>query len=393
MEHQPGYEISIVSCPDYKEKLLRERIVSLLDPLGGMNNFVKKGDNVALKPNLLMAAAPSRRITTHPEIVRVVSDLVKEAGGEPFVVDSPGAAIQNTPSSLDRVYNKCGLQNVGLKLNRDTSRKFISHPKARVAKKIEVLQAVCKADVIINLPKIKPHCFMILTCAVKNMFGIIPGLIKVGYHSKLSNPERFGAMLLDLNDFFPPALTIIDGITGMEGDGPSSGTPVKIGALLAGTDDLKLDLAVCQLIGFSPDDVPYLKIAMKEGICPESADELNITDRPLFKKLSRKIAPPSTINKGSGFSRGIIQKLGNRLMNYAFTLNPEVDTEKCVGCGACERGCPENIITFYRDKKGRKKARISERNKCIHCYCCHEMCPHRAMGLKPSLLYRVLIRK
>jgi len=381
--------VSISRCRDYDIATIRSCLEEILKPLGGMSAYVNPGQRVALKPNILMAVAPERCICTHPALVKAVGDLVKEAGGKPFIVDSPGAAIPHKKSSLIRVYQKCGYSELGIPLNEDDKYKFVPTRKGRIVKMMEICSPLLEADAIINLPKLKTHSFMILTCAVKNMFGAVPGFLKVGYHSKLTTPGQFGAMLLDLLETVPPILNIVDGVQGMDGEGPSGGDPRDLGLLLASGDAVTLDYVVSLLVGFPPDKIPYLALAQKEGICSKDISEIDIISRESFESLCSPFQPPSTLSGQSrgGFAQRILPFI-RPMLNYTLTLSPRVNPEKCVGCGACVRACPEKIIALVK-RKGKHIAHI-HRKGCIHCYCCHEMCPHKAIFLHKSLPYRLL---
>lgn len=382
--------ISLASCQDYNRQKISEAIRDVLKPWNGMSGFVKPGQRVALKPNLLLGASPEQCICTHPELVRAVAELVREAGGEPFIIDSPGAAIAYKSSSLKRVYEKCGLADLGIPLNKDDTYRFIPVPNGRIVKRIEIINPLLEADVIINLPKVKTHSFMILTCAVKNMFGAIPGYLKVGYHSKLKTPDQFGAMLLDILEIVKPTLTIVDGIRGMEGEGPSGGNPKDLGVLIAGTDPIATDFVVCKLIGFPPEKVPYMALAQKENLCPACLTDIDLQMEKDWDSYPVGFTPPSTMSGKAlhGFYPTLL-RIFKPFLNYAFTLRPEVSKDLCVGCGACARACPERIIEMQKTKDGNNIAYIRRRN-CIRCYCCHEMCPYKAIRLKKSLLYRLI---
>jgi uncharacterized protein (DUF362 family)/NAD-dependent dihydropyrimidine dehydrogenase PreA subunit len=382
--------ISLASCKDYTRQKVYEAIRTVMKPWNGMSSLVNPRQRVALKPNLLLGASPEQCICTHPEVIRAVAQMVREAGGEPFIIDSPGAAIPHKSSFLQRVYEKCGLADLGIPLNTDDAYRFISVPNGRIIKRIEILAPLLEADVIINLPKVKTHSFMILTCAVKNMFGAIPGYLKVGYHSKLKSSDQFGAMLLDILEILKPALTIVDGIQGMEGEGPSGGKPKNLGVLIAGTDPIVTDFVVCKLIRFPPEKVPYMALAQKEELCPVSLSDVDLQMEKAWESLSVPFTPPSTM---SGISlHGLYPTLLSILkpfLNYAFTLRPEVLRDSCVGCGACARACPEQIIEMRKIKEGKNTAYIRRQN-CIRCYCCHEMCPYKAIRLRKSWLFRLI---
>lgn len=382
--------VSLASCDEYNNRKIYEAIRTILKPWNGISDFIKPGQKVALKPNLLLGATPEKCICTHPELIRVIGEMVREAGGLPFIIDSPGAAIPHKSSSLKRLYEKCGIADLGIPLNINDTYRFIPVPNGRIIKRIEILAPLLEADVIINLPKVKTHSFMILTCAVKNMFGAIPGFLKVGYHSKLKTPEQFGAMLLDILEVVKPILTIVDGIQGMEGEGPSGGNPKNLGILIAGTEPVAIDFAVCKLIGFPPEKVPYMDLAQKGKICPASLQYIDLRIEKDWESYCVKFTPPSTIS-GKAF-HGLyptLLRIFKPFLNYAFTLRPVVSGDSCVGCESCARACPERIIEMRKTKQGKNIAYIRKWN-CIRCYCCHEMCPYKAIHLKKSILYRLI---
>ena len=381
--------VSIQPCANYERGLVLESLRRVLEPLGGMGAFVKSGQRAALKANILLGAAPERAITTHPSVVWAAARLVEEAGAKPFIMDSPGSAIPNRVSSLRRVYKSCGLADLGIELNEDVGQGANSIPKGRIVKRIESMSALQKADVIINLPKVKTHSFMFLTCAVKNMFGAIPALLKVGYHSKLKNAERFGGMLLDILDALPPALNIVDGIEGMEGEGPSSGDVKNLGLIFASPDAVLTDLVVSEMIGIDARRVPYLALAIAEGLCPANVAGLQIHSPVPLESLKKTFAPPPTFAAQLPKApHGTLMKMISPMVNYVFTMRPEVIKKKCIGCGACVRGCPEKIISL-QNVDGGKIARIG-RMGCIRCFCCHELCPYKAIRLRKSFLYSII---
>ncbi len=382
--------VSLRPCSDYNPANVLQSMRDCLASLGGMSAFIKPGWKTALKVNLLQGAEPERCITTHPAIIAATAQLVREADGIPFIVDSPGAAIPHSATHLRHIYGKCGLADLGIELNEDMEVVPLPLPEGRMIHHMQALRPLVDADAIINLPKVKTHCFMVLTCAVKNMFGAVPGLEKLGYHSRLKSPERFGAMLLDILSALPPALNIVDGIEGMEGDGPSSGTSRHLGIILASESALAADLTVCRLTGIEPAMVPYLAVARERGLCPQAIDDSAVNAPESLDHMKREFQLPGTMKSGSGFFNRQMQHMANPLMNYAFSLRPFVNETACTGCGACARGCPEQII-HMRDRSGVRKAVIGYTG-CIRCYCCHEMCPFKAIELRGSWLYHLFSR-
>ena len=204
---------------------MRAAVRQVLAPLGGMPAFVKPGERIAIKPNMLMAVPPERAITTHPAVVAAVALEVREAGAVPVVVDGPGTGVLHLAPVIERAFRAAGYREVadryGFELSVDTDWQTVSVPGAVWAKQLDIMTPILEADGVINLPKFKTHMYMTLSAATKNLFGVIPGLNKAAYHGKLPEPERFADMLLDVAYFIKPRLHLVDGITALEGNGPA----------------------------------------------------------------------------------------------------------------------------------------------------------------------------
>ena len=117
---------------------------------------------------------------------------------------------------MKRLYTECGMydaaKQAGIEVNMDTGYDDVSFPQGKFIMRMEVIKPITEADGVINLCKMKTHLFMHMTGAVKNLFGIIPGLSKIGYHAKLHDKARFADMLLDLALYTAPRLSIMDAV-------------------------------------------------------------------------------------------------------------------------------------------------------------------------------------
>lgn len=381
--------VSILPCADYIREHVDGAVEESVALLGGMVVFVRPGDRVLLKVNLLQATPPEAHITTHPAVVSAVVRLVQQAGGHPVIVDSPGSGIRYVGGPLRRAYEKTGMAQVaaetGAELNFHTEAVPVSRESGLI-RRFEVIRPVMDADVVINLPKAKTHSFMLLTGAVKNLFGVLPGFTKPGYHSKLKDAERFASMLMDLADLIQPPLTIMDAVVGMEGNGPSAGQPRSIGAIVAGTDPVAVDVLFSAMVGLNPLRLPVIREAVRRGRCTGRMEDIEVLGTPLEEVQVRNFRLPDTFG---GAERSAIRTLLSRIMlpllKEMFSVRPQVMEVLCVGCGVCERGCPEGAIRVVG-----KKARI-DYDRCIRCYCCHELCPEKAVALKTSYLNRLFI--
>jgi uncharacterized protein (DUF362 family)/NAD-dependent dihydropyrimidine dehydrogenase PreA subunit len=335
-------------------------IEQLLEPLGGMERFVNRDERVLLKVNLLFAKEPEKAVTTHPEFVRAVAQLVRGVGGHPFIGDSPGGMFSQR--SLRKAYQRSGLEVLGyeedIPLNYDTGVVSLNIPNGKRLTRSPVCDYVLGADKVIALPKLKTHSFQYLTLACKIMYGAIPGLTKAKYHAQFPSKTSFADILLDVLTVARPQLFIMDGIVGMQGEGPGSGDPVALGLVLASTDPVAMDITVCRILGIEPIGIPVLKRAKIRHLWPERIDY------PLLK--------PEDISV-TGF------KLPDTAYHLLTGKRPPrkspIITGRCNGCGDCEQICPKGAV---RVDGGVAKVDYS---KCIRCYCCHEICPEDAIRL------------
>ncbi len=258
--------VSLVRAVSYEQSQLRADLEELLEPLGGMGAFVKLGDRVLLKPNLLMGSRSGRECTTRPEIVYCITQMVREAGGKPFLGDSPafgsaqGVAVANGYAPM---LAELLLPVVDFKGKRyPTVGENFGH--------LLISKEAMEADVVINLPKVKSHVQLTLTIGVKNLFGCVPGKMKAWWHLEAGkDSDRFGTMLVETARAIAPNLTILDGIIGHEGNGPSGGEPRQLGLLAASSNVFALDRTVVEILNADPAAVPTIAAAQKLGICPE----------------------------------------------------------------------------------------------------------------------------
>lgn len=364
------FSVSVVSCDSY-ETDMRRVVDSLLAPLGGISSFVKPGNSVLIKPNLLTSRTPDKAVTTHPEVVRAIIRMVKNAGGIPSVADSPANVTK-----LDRVWNETGFaamcreeQVPLLSLEESGSRQFIFEEVA-----VTIAKPVLDADVIINVPKVKTHVLTIFTGAVKNLYGTIPGFQKTQLHRLFPTPADFGRLLAALYGEVRPTLSIADGIIGMEGEGPSAGRPAHLGFLAASADAVALDLVMCSRLGINPDAVPYFAPLRKTGCGPESVSMVDIVGTADASAAAANFRVPSTL-PGRLIPGWLVKSIGRWLW-----IRPAIG-DSCISCGLCVKSCPVNALSMETGEKP-----VLNPQLCIGCCCCHEVCPKQAIAMKQSPL-------
>jgi len=333
---------------------------SLLAPLGHLDKFVKKDERILLKVNLLNASIPSKAVVTNPLLVKKTAEAVLKVGGEPYISDSPSG--QFTKRRLKKVYEKAGLieisHELGIDLNFDTTTKKVTIPHGKRLKKAPICNFLLNADKIISLPKIKTHSYQIMTLAIKNMYGAVPGLTKAKYHSTNIRRTSFADMLLDVHSVAKADLIIMDGIIGMQGQGPASGTPVDLGVILAAENAVAMDIAVCKMLGIEPVGIPVLKRAKVRGLWP------------------KEIIYPHLTPDDVKYNNFILPSTADYILTGKKTpeQSPKITT-KCNSCGLCGEICPKKVISIASTG-----AQI-DYSGCIKCYCCHEVCPEEAIEL------------
>jgi uncharacterized protein (DUF362 family)/NAD-dependent dihydropyrimidine dehydrogenase PreA subunit len=378
--------VSLVKCSDYDKTKVIQAIEKSIEHLGGITNLIKKDTRVFLKVNLLSGAKPEQAVTTHPVFVYALAKVLKDSGARVVIGDSPNAGIPYRESALKQVYTKSGLidaaKEAGAELNYDTSTIAVSYKEGSLIKQYNAIKPAINADVLISVAKGKTHGFTYITGAVKNMFGIIPGFEKAGYHAKLQTLDRFATMLVDIYESSKPELSFMDAITCMEGDGPGSGDPKQVRVILASRNAHALDTVFCDIIGIDYRKIPTLNEAISRKLL--DLDNLEIHGVPVSEVQVKQFKMPATLGAGDGLVvSGIIQKLAKPLFKNAFVVKPIILKINCVGCGVCVKGCPMNAIELVQGKA------VIDYSKCIRCYCCHEFCPHHSIDLHKSLLYKL----
>jgi len=383
--------VFVVRCPDYDQA--EEKIAELLTMMGGMGQFAAPGEKIVLKVNLLQPTAPEKAITTHPAVVAAVGRMAKKEGARPVIADSPGGGYRYAEKSLVGFYQKSGMlkaaEEAGIEVNLDATYRAVFFPGGELVKRFKVITPVLEADGVFNLCKLKTHTFMSMTGAVKNNFGVIPGLAKPGYHAKLVDKGQFAGMLLDLAEYVSPRISIMDAVVGMEGEGPGSGgIPRRVGLLLAAQSQLALDIVASEIMGLSRENNPVLVEAEKRGLYPTRLEQVQVigADKSDLRIPGYKL--PATILDGTGFTNlPLWQRALAPLFKTGFTVKPLVIRDECTACGVCRDSCPMEVITIVDGNY----AQIDDQD-CIRCYCCHEMCPDDAIELRSSLLHRIVGR-
>ncbi|MDD3049944.1 MAG: DUF362 domain-containing protein [Candidatus Cloacimonetes bacterium] len=339
-----------------------------------------KSEKIVIKPNLLGAYSPEKAVTTHPVVIEAMIRILLSWNKKVYIADSPGGTVD-----VEKVWKITGMKDISekypvelVKLNGPVVEKKYKGYTLYIDKFID------ESDCIINMCKYKTHSLMLYTGAVKNLFGVVPGLKKSQYHKEYPDPQIFGSMLSALYNTIKEkvVINIMDGILGMEGEGPSGGIPRKFGILLASENAPALDCKAAEFMGFRLAALPYLSKSMNSDNLSQDSIQIDTSFRD-FKFNNVKIRGVKSIGK----LIGIIPDFLINLFKKWFDIRP-VFLNKCKLCGICVKSCPVSALTLG---KGDSKPKV-DYSKCVRCMCCHEFCPHQAIIVHKSLLAKLILK-
>jgi len=368
--------IALAACRTYDPGNVRTTLHRSLEMIGSPERFIKPGDRILIKPNMLSAKEPEHAVTTHPEIIAAVGEIVLDCRGRIILGDSPGGAAKN----IKNYWNKTGISAVAKRLNIEP----VSFEKSSVKSFkapggfVNISTIALEADGIINLPKLKTHILTKMTGAVKNMFGTIPGFRKGFLHSLAPEPDDFAKFVFAAYKQVVPNLNIMDAIVGMEGNGPSSGQPRHIGAILISEDALALDSIAARIMGFDVRELPMFKAAVEAGYWQWDSDPVDLYGDPIEEFIAHNFLLPdvSKLERLPDFVKNNLKRL--------IWIRPQANPEVCTACNLCVESCPVEAMSMVRDVP------LIDYNVCIKCGCCDEVCPENAIEQKMSLLARLL---
>jgi uncharacterized protein (DUF362 family)/Pyruvate/2-oxoacid:ferredoxin oxidoreductase delta subunit len=364
--------VSVARCETYDLDAARQAVSAVLAPLGGMARFVRPGMQVLLKPNLLSDAGLERAVTTHPAVVQAVAEQVRAAGGTVLAGDSPSGPVEGSP----RVWRESGLARLAEQEEIRLVPFDTAAWKRLNGRDYFVAPAALEADLVINLPKLKTHTFALYTGAVKNLFGVIPGMRKRELHYRAPGIEDFSRVLVDVLELVQPGLTIMDGILGQEGSGPGAGgTPHRYACLAASTDPVALDAVITQAMGYRPGEVRHLVQA--------SARRMGVSDlRAIRVQGERQVLDFGALRLPRAHWYFRMPSWISAPLHETARVRPVVMDSLCIGCGRCVEVCPREAITAGRPP-------TLDMEECIGCLCCAEVCPQGAIQAQRNLIARL----
>lgn len=329
-------------------------------------------EKILIKPNMLSAKTPEEGVTTHPLILSALIEIFKNK--KIIIGDSPASISK----PIEVYWEKCGYKTLKEKYNVELKKFDNSIPleiKINNKKIVVPLSSFVQDYSILNVPKFKTHSLTTLTLGIKNLYGLIPGIKKSLLHSKFISPYEFSSLLVEFYKKIEDKifLTVVDGITGMEGDGPSSGKIKNIGYIILGEKPIHVDYVCCKLVGIKPEKVDFIKIYIeKYGFSePEVIGKFKVLED--FKLPSTK--------KYFFINNRILSMLLFPVIKF-FKIVPVILKRKCKKCLECYKICPVKAIS--KDLKFNRK-------KCILCLCCFEACPYKAIEIKKSFVASIFI--
>ena len=384
MEEKANALPALAPCGDYDPAQVRAALEAVIEAAGGLD-WVEPGMRIGIKLNLCAAKKPEAAATTHPVPAAELTRMLKERGAEVVLGDSPGGPF--VAPLMHRLYDAVGLrlcEEAGGVLNEDFGYTEAEYPEGRSLRRFACVDWLRSCDAVINFCKLKSHGMMGMTAAVKNLYGVIPGTHKSEYHFRHEDPMDFADMLIDLNEYVRPRLNLCDAVEIMEGNGPTMGTPRRLGLLLASRDPYRLDRLCAALLGVKEKEIPYLEAAKRRGLLSAEEPEIAAMAAPYALTDFRRSGATASWFARSEEDKGL-RKLMKQGMYVIFRSRPAPGRD-CTGCGKCARDCPASAVTI---RKGR--ARI-DRKACIRCFCCQEFCPTGAMKVQRSLAAKLVGR-
>ncbi|GHO89001.1 DUF362 domain-containing protein [Dictyobacter formicarum] len=352
--------------------------------IGGMQSVLQGARVALLKPNFVAGRHEYAGATTHFAIIKAVAAEVRACGVEPVLCEIPG-----TEFDLEATYQMLNLEQFCqdnhisiLRLDPEGNTEDwidIQVPGARILRHFRIPRLLSHQDTrLINLPVLKTHMVSIMSLGMKNLMGILP------------RPERrtmhtFGIDqgIVDMNLGLKPALTIVDGCVGQDGDGPLYGDRAQLQVVVAGRNSLAVDLVCCQLVGVKPRAVPHLKLALAQMGKPDwqiVGTNLNVLRPfrlPQSKGLYRFIFRLMFL---LDYPYSKIAERGKHLCTTIYSsglvgTRPQINREQCTGCGICVEACPLPDVIDLQTLKINYQT-------CQRCLLCYEYCPEQAISVK-----------
>ena len=368
-------KVSIRKCNSYDYDVVRASFEKLMNDIGGIEKFIKKGSRVLIKPNLVIKKSPEEGATTHPVLVRILCEELLKLGCKVVIAESPGGPYSK--SILKGIYDVCGIsdavKDLDVELNYDASETEVHNEEARYLKTMKIITPITKT-----------HKMAKYTGGVKNLYGVIVGIQKAEIQQRFKKEEQFCEnVLLDICQYINPSLTIMDGIYAMEGEGPTAGDVRNANVLLASESPYALDIAGCKLINLDPNKVGTVRGSINRNLIKKDFSDIEFVGDDIDSLVLKDFKIPVTSSDFRLLSLKFPKPIGD-IIDKIITPKPVVKENECIICGKCREVCPAKVIKMTKDGP-----KIDLKN-CIRCYCCHELCPQKAIYIKQNIFFKLI---
>lgn len=288
--HERGLraEVAVLRAESYNADLagiIRDGLRAI-----GITPAALKNQRILLKPNLVETALGESHINTNPSMVACAAEVFLQFGAKEVLVGEGQGHRRDSTLVLDESGMGQALRQDRLRfvdLNHDDVERVRNHGHLMKLDELYLPKTLRHADVIVSMPKLKTHHWAGVTCGMKNFFGVMPGIV-YGWPKNVLHYHGIPESIYDINATVAPSLTIVDGVVGMEGDGPIMGTPKPLGCVIVGRNTPAVDATCARLMQLNPYGVDYLT-ASSGRLGP--IHEHNITQRgERIRDLSQRFA-------------------------------------------------------------------------------------------------------
>ena len=358
--------------PDYAPENLRPALERILAEEFRETEGVS-GQKILLKPNLLAWRRRGDIACVHPAVIVETAKLFREAGAsEVALLENP--AVQTAPAIIRAMGIEEELKHLGVRTANFADYRRVEQPEGVRFHNLELAAEFLDYDAVADLAKAKTHAMMILTLCVKNLFGLVKGSERMGWHLAVGRDfGKFADMLLDLYLTVRPRYNILDAVVCMEGNGPGSGTPAQRSFLAGSTDALALDASAAAILGVP--ELLLLRNAAERGLDTGFENRGEIPEPNPLKRPD----PPGILTEWGVFLPPFLKGV---LREFVIS-KPLLDPARCIGCGLCVKMCPPQSLKLREGKP------VFDLPNCIRCYCCQEHCPEGAITPHKTRAMRV----